>query len=117
MDSDVQKSNQPLARDELETLHQQLWTEARENHRQRTRELAAYRRESLSTSHNARIALLQEQRIQSNSENIQRMRQHQITNAEADYERRIQELKAAMVKADITAEPVAYGILEVERNA
>jgi superfamily II DNA or RNA helicase len=114
VDSDVQESNQPLARDELETLHQQLWTEARENHRQRTRELAAYRRESLSTSHNARIALLQEQRMQSNSENIQRMRQHQITNAEADYDRRIQELKAAMERADITAEPVAYGILEVE---
>ena len=114
VDSDVQESNQALARDALETLHQQLWVEARENHRQRTQELAAYRRESLSTSHNARIALLAEQLVQANSENIQRMRQHQITNAEADYDRRIQELEDAMAKADITAEPVAYGMLEVE---
>ena len=113
VDSDVQKNNQPLARDELENLHQQLWTEARENHRQRTQELADYRKESLSTSHKARIALLQEQLAQSNSEKIQRMRQHQIANAQADYERRIQELKDAMAKADITAEPVAYGILEI----
>ena len=117
VDSDVQESNQPLARDELETLHQQLWTEARENHRQRTQDLAAYRRESLSTSHKARIALLLEQLMQANSENIKRMRQYQITNAEADYNRRIQELEDAMAKADITAEPVAYGILEVEGNA
>ena len=58
VDSDVQESNQPLARDALETLHQQLWTEARENHQQRTQELADYRKESLSTSHQARIALL-----------------------------------------------------------
>ena len=117
VDSDVQESNQPLARDELETLHQQLWTEARENHRQRTQDLAAYRRESLSTSHKARIALLLEQLVQANSENIKRMRQYQITNAQADYNRRIQELEDAMAKADITAEPVAYGILEVAGNA
>ena len=49
--------------------------------------------------------------------NIQRMRTYQIANAEADYNRRIQELDAAMAKADITTELVAYGILEVEGNS
>ena len=55
--------------------------------------------------------------MQANSENIKRMRQYQITNAQADYNRRIQELEDAMAKADITAEPIAYGILKVEGNA
>ena len=32
--------------DELETQHHRLWSEARTEHRQRTEELAAYRRES-----------------------------------------------------------------------
>ena len=78
------------------------------------RELAAYRRESLRTSHQARVALLQEQLQQATSENIRRMKQYQIANAEADYNRRLGELDDAMEKADITAAPVAYGILEVE---
>ena len=114
VDNDLREGNPPLMRDALETLHQQLWTEEREKHRQRTRALASYRRESLRTSHQARVALLQEQLRQATSENIQRMKQYQIANAEADYNRRIRELDEAMAKADITAQPVAYGILEVE---
>lgn len=114
VDSDVQETNRPPMQDELEALHQQLWAEARDDHRQRTQGLAAYRKESLSTSHQAQVALLREQLRQATSENIQRMRQHQIANAEADYNRRIQELESAMERADITAEPIAYGILEVE---
>ena len=117
LDSDVQGTNQPPMRNELETLHQRLWAEAREDHRQRTKALASYRRESLSTSHQAQVALLREQLQQATSENIQRMKQHQIANAEADYNRRIRELDDAMGKADITAESVAYGILEVQGNA
>ena len=42
------------------------------------------------------------------------MRRSQLETAEADYERRIQELERAMEGVDIIAEPVAYGILVVE---
>ncbi len=41
------------------------------------------------------------------------MRRSQIATAEADYARRIQELNSAMERADVTAEPVAYGVLNV----
>jgi len=44
------------------------------------------------------------------------MRQSQIDAAEADYARRIQDLDIAMERADIIAEPVAYGIIHVERG-
>ena len=113
-DTDVQGTSPPLMHEELETLHQRLWAEAREDHRHRTQELAAYRRESLSTSHQARVKMLREQLRQATSENIRRMKQYQIANAEADYHRRGRELETAVERADITAEPVAYGILEVE---
>ena len=89
VDNDLREGNPPPMRDELETLHQRLWAEEREKHRQRTRALAAYRRESLTTSHHARVELLQEQLRQATSENIQRMKQYQIANAEADYNRRL----------------------------
>ncbi len=102
--------------DELDTQHYKLWSEARSKHRQRTQALADYRRESLSTSHRARLALLEEQLNQASNEKIRKMRQSQITAAEADFARRIQDLDIAMERADITAEQVAYGILHIERG-
>lgn len=109
--TDPQQNCDSAAWDELDSQHHQLWSEARARHRQRTRELAAYRKESLSTSHKARIALLREQLEQAGNENIQRMRRSQIASAEADYARRIRELDSAKERADIITEPVAYGVL------
>ena len=100
--------------DELEEQHHRLWSEARTEHQQRTEELAAYRRESLATSHQAQMALLREQLEKASDENIQRMRRSQISRAEADYNRRVEELDRAEEKVDIVAEPVAYGILNIE---
>ncbi len=114
VDSGVQDTNPPPRRDELETLHHQQWATAREEHRQRAQALAAYQSESLTTSHRARIELVREQLRQATLENIRRMKQSQIDSAEADYNHRIRELNDAMERAEITAKPVAYGILEVE---
>jgi ATP-dependent helicase HepA len=99
--------------DDLDVQHYKLWEEACAEHRRRTQEIAEYRRESLTTSHRARMALLEEQLRQAGDEKIQRMRQAQIAAAEADYARRIQDLDIAMERADLTAEPVAYGVLWV----
>jgi ATP-dependent helicase HepA len=99
--------------EELDVQHHNLWSVARTKHRQRTQELAKYRRESLSTSHRARMALLNEQLKQANNEKIRIMRHSQIATAEADYARHIQELDIAMERADVTAGPVAYGVIEV----
>ena len=105
---------EPSAWEELDVHHHKLWSEARKKHQHRTQELAQYRRESLTTSHRARIALLQDQFAQATDEKIRRMRQAQIDAAEADYARRIQELEIAMERADITYQPVAYGIITIE---
>ena len=72
-----------------------------------------YWSESRSTSHRARIALLEEQLEQADNEKIRRTRLSQIDRAQADYARRIQELDTAMEKADILAEPVAYGVKKI----
>lgn len=103
--------------DQLDTQHYKLWIDARTRHQQRTQELAEYRRESLSTSHRARIALLEEQLRQATNEKIQKMRQSQIAAAEADYARRIQDLDIAMERADVIASPVAYGVIKVSGGA
>ena len=99
--------------DALDEQHYMVWSEAKEKHRQRTGELVAYRRESLSKSHQARMAILAEQLVQASDEKLQRMRRSQIAAAEADYTRRIEELETAMGKADIISDPVAYGVIEL----
>jgi len=104
----------PSAWDELDAHHYKLWSEAREKHQRRTQELAHYRRESLTTSHRARIALLKDQLNQATDEKIRRMRQSQIDSAEMDYARRIQELDIAIERADITAQLVAYGVIHID---
>ena len=111
---DEQGDSAPPVWDELEAQHYQLWSAARAEHQQRTQELAAYRRESLSTSHKARLGLLNEQLEQADNEKIRRMRRSQIDSAEADYARRIQELDRAIERADVVHEPVAYGVLIIE---
>jgi len=111
---DDSKEVEPACWDALDGQHYTLWSDARVKHRQRTQELAEFRRESLTTSHRARIALLEEQLKQAGNEKIQKMRQSQISAAEADYARRIQDLDIAMERADLTAGVVAYGILIVE---
>lgn len=110
---DDPKEVEPACWDALDGQHYNLWSDARVKHRQRTQELAEFRRESLTTSHRARIALLEEQLRQAGNEKIQKMRQSQISAAEADYARRIQDLDIAMERADVIADPVAYGVIHV----
>ena len=97
----------------LDGQHYSRWTEARARHRQRMQELIAFRKESLSTSHRARLALLEEQREKAGDERLQRMRRSQIAAATADYARRTEQLDSAMERVDIIAEPVAYGVINV----
>ena len=70
-------SNSPVW-DALDAQHHVLWSQAKKAHRQRTRELAEYRKESLSKSHQSRIMLLMEQLAQASDEKLQRMRRSQL---------------------------------------
>jgi ATP-dependent helicase HepA len=97
----------------LEQRHYNLWLSAREKHRARSDELAQYKVESLTKSHNARMALLNEQLQNSSNEKIRRMRTSQTASAETDYSLRMSGLKSARETADIIAEPVAWGVIEV----
>lgn len=101
----------------LEEEHYKKWLEARTSHQEHTKNVAKYRRESLTTSHKARMATLVDRLDQATDDNIRRMRKSQIANAEIDYQRRIKELDEALDKADIHAQPVAYGVLVIEKGA
>jgi superfamily II DNA or RNA helicase len=102
--------------DALDTQHYHLWSIARAEHQEFTQRLAQHRRESLQTSHQARLNLLHEQVAQATDERIQRMRQSQIASAEADVHRHLAEIDAAATQSDIIMQPIAFGILVIERT-
>jgi len=103
-------------RNDLDAVHHRLWSDARQAHRQRTEAMSRARRESLATSHRARVALLREQLSTAINDKIRRMRQAQIDTAEADYAHRGDELAGAGEKADILARPVAFGMIHVSKG-
>lgn len=103
------------AYDELDGQHYKLWMTAKTDHVEKTRQLAAYRLASLESSHRARVALLNEQLTQANDERIRRMRLSQIASAENDYEHRRVEVERAISEADINAQPIAFGMINVIR--
>jgi hypothetical protein len=98
----------------LDAQHYALWVEAKQKHEATTRQLATYRLASLETSHRARLALLNEQFLKATDERIRRMRQSQITSAESDFARRKAEIERSITEADITAQPIAYGVMWVK---
>ena len=99
--------------DEVETLHHDMWETELKYHRQRTKELIHYKVGSLTTSHRARMAQLEEQLKKANDSRIRKMKEGEIRNAVADYERHLEELEQAVDQADILPETLAYGILIV----
>ncbi len=100
--------------DRLDVYHHSLWKSAQVAHKTYNVQLAQYRKESLQTSHKAHLSQLHTQLMQANEENIRRMRQAQIVNAEADFKRRMDELDKAAQRADISAQPVAFGVILVK---
>ena len=97
----------------LDEIHHQQWVAARREQQRRTETLSRHRTESLTVSHRARVAALEEQIADATEAKILRMREAQLANASADYEERRRNLEAATGRADIVADAVAYGVIDV----
>ncbi|HUQ90369.1 MAG TPA: helicase-related protein [Bryobacteraceae bacterium] len=99
--------------DDLERVHYDLWSVAREQHREENFKRATFRLASLESSHQARISLLQDQFARATDERIRRMHQAQIERAVAEHTRRVEEVNRAKVVTDVQAQVVAFGIIRV----
>jgi hypothetical protein len=106
--------SEPRLFDELDEQHYALWAEAKKQHKDKTRQLATYRLASFETGHRARLALLNDQLLKTTDDRIRRMRQSQIASAESDFARRRAEIERSITEADITAQPIAFGVMRVK---
>ena len=100
--------------DALDGWHHETWQARRERHQLETAEIARFRRDSLETSHRARLATLQEQLARAGDGRIRRMRSAQVARAEAENAQALTELAKAEQRADILFRRVATGVLVVE---
>lgn len=102
------------ATDGLDRAHHDLWSQAKETYGQETREICAYKKESLRTSHQARLNVLKGQLDRAADEKIHRMKLAQIANVKREYESQLQLLERAEATVDIHTRPVVFGVVTVE---
>jgi hypothetical protein len=99
---------------ELDRIHHGLWNKEREEHHRKAQEISSFKRVSLETSHRGRQSVVSEQLSNATNEKIRRMKQAQLNNNQADFERRMSELDIAEKGSDIHARAVVFGVLRME---
>ena len=99
---------------ELEAIHYTRWLSARANHIELVQQQVDVKIASLNTTHQARMATLEDQLANTQHEKIRRMKESQIASAIRDFERRRDELIQIPNKADINSKLLVIGTLTVE---
>jgi hypothetical protein len=99
--------------DTLEADQYSLFANARIKHQERERELVAFQKASLETSHRARADNLGEIIANAGNEKIRLMRTVELQNAETDFRRRMDQLDLASSQADILSQQIARGVITI----
>lgn len=99
--------------DDLDALHHAKWTAAQANHIAQNHELAEHRVQSLTVSHRARVRALEEHITKATNEKIRIMKQSELARANADFDRRVADLREPGNTGDIRAVPVLFGTVVV----
>jgi ATP-dependent helicase HepA len=99
---------------ELDKTHQKIWDSENVIFRSETKGTVTFQKESLEISYQGRINVVQEQILDTTNEKIKKMKEAQLDNMRAEYDRKCKELIAAEESADIYARPIVFGALVVE---
>lgn len=103
--------------DDLDVVHHQRWLSESTQHADDNRQLVGVRIQSLTASHRARKALLEEHLANATNEKIRVMKQAELERAKLDFEVRVAALQRAADSGDIRATPAVFGVIEVRRSA
>ena len=98
---------------DLDERHHAMWSSALADHIAENRLLVEHRTQSLSASHRARLAVLEEQSARAVNEKIRIMKLCEIARAQSDFDGRMETLKAQAAASDIHASPVLIGYINV----
>lgn len=98
----------------IEAIQHSMWERELQKHKQETHDLITYKLGTLATSHQSRIGFITEQIRKASNAKIRIMRDAELRNATADYERRRSKLQEKEEKADIVVSKLSYGVLIIE---
>lgn len=99
--------------DLLDARHYETWTKARAEHMEANRQLVEHRIQSLSVSHQARCKAIEDQIERATDDKIRLMKESELSRANADADRRMEELEQMANSGDIRATPVVIGTLSL----
>jgi hypothetical protein len=99
--------------DDLDGLHHAKWVAAQADHIALNQQLAEHRVQSLTVSHRARMQTLEDQIDKATNEKIRLMKQSEMLRANADFDRRLAELRQAGTTGDVRATPIMFGTVLV----
>jgi hypothetical protein len=115
-DADLAAMKEESARD-FDTRHHAVWASSRNEHVADNSRIIEHKRQSLTVSHRARLAVLNDSLNSNPDEGIRRMRQSEISKADADYRRHMEDFDEAEKKADLEFMPLVYGVLRVKEGS
>ena len=99
--------------DKLDAQHHTKWTDAQANHIAENRQQVEHRIQSLTVSHRARCKAIEDQITHATNDRIQLMKHSELARANADFNRRMEELQRAAGSGDIHATAVLFGTITV----
>ncbi len=102
---------------DLDERHYQAWTDSRAMHLDRTRGHIENQLASLTTTHLARVQLLEDQIGKASHDNIRRMRESELRSLEDDFQTRSKKLEIGIQRSDVTTSLLCSGIVEVVSGA
>ena len=101
--------------DDLELLHANEWKSAKEKYLSDAANIATFKLESLENTHRNRVRSLEQQIHDAYDESIRRMRIGELETVEADFEKRMDDIKSAQARADIHTTLLANGVIIIEK--
>ena len=101
--------------DDLDAVHHRLWLNSSTEHDADNRQIVGIRIQSLTTSHSARRALLEDQIARGTNDKIRLMKKSELGRAQIDFDSRIAQLARAANGGDIRAMPAVFGVIEVTK--
>lgn len=102
--------------DQLDVRHHEKWRNAQTNHIADSHALIEQRVQSLAISHQARRSLLNDQISGATNDKIRIMKESELARANADFQRRQDELTLAAKSADVHASLVVAGSISIVKE-
>lgn len=103
----------PSSKSDLDDRVYELWADARATHIEKTDAHVKNQIASLTTTHLARVQLLEDQISRASHDNIRRMRESELRSAEEEFDARMSRLRESALRADITTMLLCTGLIEV----